>query len=111
MRLLRKATSSNPALTPFVLPIIIIWITFIVLSWTAAPLSNFILSQTSVGKRLIRGWLRTTMSIYTGVAAIAAASTLFASISVARGGAGVALAMSILGTWLGVFLASRKPAC
>jgi hypothetical protein len=51
VRVLRTATDANPALGPATYPLIALWVLFVVASWTAVPLSNFILSRTAVGRR------------------------------------------------------------
>jgi tetratricopeptide (TPR) repeat protein len=161
VRVLRTATEANPALAPATYPLIALWILFIVASWTAVPLSNFILSRTSLGRRLVRGddlvagnavaglfgialvsgvlgavtgserafvaafcaafmlipvsaifrcalgWPRTVMLSYVGIILVAAVVAVAGSVEVRWGAVGVVVVMSILGSWIGVFLGSR----
>lgn len=55
VRVLRTATEANPGVAPATYPLIAAWVLFVVASWTAVPMSNFIPSGTAVGRRLVRG--------------------------------------------------------
>ena len=55
VRALGSAARENPSLEPIAYPVIGLWIFFVVASWTAYPLSNFVLSRTAAGRRLVRG--------------------------------------------------------
>lgn len=161
VRVMRGIARTNPELAPAVYPVIGLWIAFVVASWTAVPLSNFILSRTALGRRLVtgddlvaantvagllavaltagmiafiggsermviaalsagfliipvsaifqcsRGWPRTAMALYATVIAGVAVVGVMGSVEIGRTSAGIVVVMSVLGSWLGVFLASR----
>lgn len=163
-RVLRRATEANPSIAIATYPLMAAWILFIVSSWTAVPLSDFIMARTPVGRRLItpdrklagnlvagllvaavaagvvfaitgaqraaetglacaflmipasgvfqcsRGWPRTAMAAWTSVAAVATAAVAFAPADIAGAALGVAIIMSVLGSWVATFLSSRTPA-
>lgn len=53
MRLLRGLTKSNPAIAPYVLPIQILYLAFVFLSWTAEPLFNLLLRLNKFGRLVL----------------------------------------------------------
>src|SRR5688500_11217112 len=53
MRILRAAARSNPALQPYVLPIQVIYIIFVFLTWTADPLFNLLLRLNKFGRMVL----------------------------------------------------------
>lgn len=163
-RLLRNLTESYPAMAPLTYPLMALWVLFVATSWTAVPLTDFVLSRSHVGRRLVhgerllaaqliagllgtavlaavvgmvtgaeralglafaaaflvipvsgafrceRGWPRTVMMAYASVAAAAVVAVVIAPTDVSRNAAGIAVLLSVLGSWLAVFLASRTPA-
>lgn len=64
VRTLRRVTEANTALAPATYPLIAAWVLFVVASWTAHPLSNFILSRTALddGWCAAMIWLRVMLS-------------------------------------------------
>jgi tetratricopeptide (TPR) repeat protein len=52
-RALRALEKANPALTPFITPVIIAYITFAIMTWISVPLFNLILRLHPVGKHAL----------------------------------------------------------
>jgi len=52
-RILKTAAKTYPAITPFVLPLVVVYILFIFLSWTAYPLFNLLLRFNKFGKHAL----------------------------------------------------------
>ncbi|HEX6589003.1 MAG TPA: tetratricopeptide repeat protein [Longimicrobiales bacterium] len=163
VRILRETTEINPSLRVVAWPIIGAWIFLVIASWIGAPLSNFVLMRTRVGRRLVRGadriaanlvaallvvailtgtlaavsgaeraglfamataflmiptgavfqcmpgWPRTTMAAYTACNAVAVAFVLAPDVQTSGAAFGIALAMSVVGSWIGAFLGTRVP--
>jgi Tfp pilus assembly protein PilF len=160
-RVLRVAVEENPPLGTVAYPLMAAWVLFVLLSWVGAPLSDFVLSLDSVGRRLLDadqraggravaailafaalcaaagivtgsdpalftgmlvaflvipltavfrcapGWPRRTMAAYTALVALAVPATALAAEPVAGIAFVLGLVLAVLGSWIGVFLASR----
>lgn len=50
---LRRAASLHPELRPFILPLLVLYLAFVVLSWLADPLMNLLLMARPEGRRLL----------------------------------------------------------
>ncbi|HSJ13028.1 MAG TPA: hypothetical protein VK939_01355 [Longimicrobiales bacterium] len=163
-RVLRRATDANAGIAPLTYPLMGGWILFIVASWTAVPLSDFILSRSSAARRLIRGdrrlagnlvagllglalvagaaaaltgadralnaalgaaflvipvaavfqcspgWPRQVMKAYSAIAVLAGIVAVIGPADATGGALAVVILMSVLGSWIAAWLASRVPA-
>lgn len=54
-RVLRTATSARPDIAVVTYPLMAVWVMFVLSTWIAEPLSDFILSRTRNGRCLVRG--------------------------------------------------------
>ena len=161
-RVLRRTTEANPEIAPLTYPLLAAWVLFIIASWTSEPLSDFVLSCSQLGRRLVTGerllaanlvaallaaavvfgaaaawsdserlvgatlsaaflvvpvagvfrcepgWPRNAMAAYTGIAALCAVGVLAAPLEISRMATVAVLVLSVLGSWLATFLASRR---
>jgi hypothetical protein len=73
----------------------------------AALSAGFMIIPVSAIFQCSRGWPRTAMALYATVIAVVAVVGVMGSVEVGRTSAGIVVVMSVLGSWLGVFLASR----
>jgi tetratricopeptide (TPR) repeat protein len=53
MRILRSVSKANPALTPYILPIQVLYLIFVFLTWTAEPLFNLLLRLNKFGRMVL----------------------------------------------------------
>lgn len=161
-RVLRRTTEATPEIAPLTYPLMAAWALFIIASWTSQPLSDFVLSRSQLGRRLVKGdrllaanlvaavlgaalvlgvsaawsdserligatlgtafliipvagvfrcapgWPRNVMAAYTGIAALCAVGILVAPLEASRIALVAVLVLSVLGSWLAAFLASRR---
>jgi len=73
-RVLRMAVQAEPQLAIAAYPLMAAWLLFILASWISEPLSDFVLSRMTVGKRLIRGDRLFAANLVTGTIVCAAAT-------------------------------------
>lgn len=50
---LRRAAASNPELRPLIVPVLVVYVAFVILSWLADPLMNLLLMARPEGRRLL----------------------------------------------------------
>lgn len=163
-RYLRQASEAMPGLRLVAYPLMAAWVVFILASWLAGPLSDFVLSLDRTGRRLLTsdqrmggswvvailaaaiamalgalvtggddlymaafliaflvipvaaiyqcdpGWPRATMTAYTATAGLAVPVVIAAPEPAAGIAFVLGLLMAVAGSWLGVFLSSRRVA-
>jgi hypothetical protein len=73
-RFLSVSVRENPGLGVIAYPLMAVWVLFLVISWTSDPLSDFILSRTAEGRRLVHGERLLAARLVTGLLATALAS-------------------------------------
>jgi hypothetical protein len=66
-RFLRVTLQTNPGLAPVAYPLMALWVFFLVVSWTSGPLSDFVLSRTAEGRRLVTGERLVGANLVTGL--------------------------------------------
>jgi tetratricopeptide (TPR) repeat protein len=74
-RLLRGVAKSNPALAPWITPILVLYLVFAVMTWVAGPLFNLLLRLNRFG-RLVLSREETVASNWIGLAILAALGCL-----------------------------------
>ncbi len=83
-RLIRGLESSHPALAPFLLPVIIAYVAFVYLNWTARPLFNLLLRLDRFG-RLALTRDQVVASNWFGASLLAALAALGGALETGRG--------------------------
>jgi tetratricopeptide (TPR) repeat protein len=73
MRVLRSVANSNPALAPWILPLIVLYILFVLLTWFAYPLFNLLLRFNKFGRyalsrdqRTASNWFGVCLVVFVG---------------------------------------------
>jgi tetratricopeptide (TPR) repeat protein len=97
-QVLKAAADSNPALRPFVLPIIVCYLIFVVLTWVAQPMFNLLLGLNRFGRYALSDHQIVASNWFGGFLAVAVVLSLAGWLS----NFGPAL---LLGIWCGFMLA------
>lgn len=78
IRVLRATAESNPALQPFVTPLVIAYVVFVFLTWTAEPLFNLLLRLNRHGRHALSreqtvaaNWVGATLALALGCGTVA----------------------------------------
>lgn len=101
-RLLGAAAESNPALEPWIRPILLVYLAFVLLTWFSMPLFNLLLRVSRFGRhalsrdqRVASNWFAACLALFTIGAVAAVVTDLDPLFAVAVFGLGMALPLTM----------------